>query len=217
MNRQLAMWVLVAGCALLASFIAHAAFLALERSHGVVVVLAYDAHNSIANAALVTLALAAAFVVRQLIAGLRAGGSAELLLPALWGVVRLGLARSMGLLVGLQLASGFFGLLFAQAVSLHGRVSHIFGPSDPVALAVQVTVGAAVALALWSFAKAACSHVRAVAQAALAFIDWMARPTRPSVAHQLCELALGSSVPPPPVLARGIANRPPPAFSASPA
>jgi hypothetical protein len=217
MNRRLATWILMAGCALLASFFAHAAFLALQRSHGVIVILAYDAQNPIADAAVITLAIAATFVIRQLIAGLRAGGGAELLLPAFAGVLRLGLARCMAALVALQLASGFFGLLFVQAVSLHGRVNHVFGPSDPQALAVQIVVGAIVASLLWALANAACRHVRAVVRMALAFVEWIARPENPRVAREIGARILESSVPPPPVLARGIANRPPPALLAFPA
>jgi hypothetical protein len=144
----------------------------------------------------------------------RAGIDADNLLPALDAVVRLGALRSALKLVSVQLcALVIVELLEQRGSGFSGGLTSIVGPGHATAIVVHALVGLVFALALYRVSRFVCAETRAVAYALATFLRRITTQ-RASVTHATrLPLRLFASGRKPPLLALGLANRPPPATS----
>jgi hypothetical protein len=157
------------------------------------------------------LALIAARLVR---CAIKDGNGSDCLVPALDGILRLGPVRT-----GLALVSTQFGALIGVELleqrwsGLSGSVSAIVGPGHFTAIAVHVFVGFIFALALYRVSRFVHVQTRIVVGAITMFLRRVA-PER-SASTGAAHLAFRglTSGPRPPLLALGLANRPPPVAS----
>jgi hypothetical protein len=143
----------------------------------------------------------------------RAGIHADNLLPALDAVVRLGAARTVLILVSVQFAALVLVELLEQRGSgFNGGLSAIVGPGHATAIIVHAAVGLLFALALNRVARFVCAEARAIVAALSTFLRRATTHAAftPATRTPLRLLASGRK---PPLLALGLANRPPPSTS----
>jgi len=220
MPRRDVCWLLVGAVALIAAVAGHAAQLSIESAHFFGSAPALYAHSLQAPFAL----LAAALLLVALLCiarGVIESGRGELdrsdwLLPALDVVRAISPGRLVITIIGLQLIFLVVGEFAEQSLSTYDNTGFaaIFGPSHVSAPFVHILIGTLLALALRAFARAACEHAAAIARFVLVAIARLAHALRPACAPVLRTLALRCEFPPPPLLARRIASRPPPVFAA---
>ncbi len=216
MARRDVCWLLIGAIALVASLTSHALQLQIESAHLFGTVRAGYSHSlqtPIAYAAFGLLLVSALFIAHGVIESVRDElDGADWLLPALDAVRSMPLGRLITIVIGLQLASFTVGELSEQALSSYDGfgLGAVFGLGHLSTPFVHILVGAALALALRAFARAACARVAAIARFVLVVVERLAQPTPIKCAPALRILALHAETPPPPLLARHIASRPPP-------
>jgi hypothetical protein len=215
-NREVC-WLLIGAVALGASLAGHAVQLAIESAHLFGATRALYTHSLQTPISLIVfgaLVVAAVFIARGILESLHDEfGASDWLVPALDAVATIAPGRLIALVVGLQLASLIGGELTEQALSSYGAfgLGAIFGPGHLSAPFVHVAVGTLAAWLLLAFARAVCARVADIARFARSLIAWVSRPARVRCAPALRILALAAESPAPPLLARHIASRPPPA------
>lgn len=218
-NREVC-WLLIGAVALGASLAGHAAQLAIESAHLFGSTLALYSHSlqtPIGYLVFGALVLAALFIGRGILEGVRDQfEDADWLVPALDAVARIAPGRLIALVVGLQLASLTVGELMEQTLSSYNSIglAAIFGPGHFTAPFVHAAIGVLAAWLLLAFARTVCARVADIARFALSVMAWISRPSRVRCSPALRSLALRSECPAPPLLARHIASRPPPAAAA---
>jgi hypothetical protein len=215
-NREVC-WLLIGAVALGASLAGHAAQLAIESAHLFGSSRAFYNHSlqtPIAYLFFGALILAALFIGRGILEGLRDQfEDADWLVPALRAVAQIAPGRLIALVIGLQLASLTVGELTEQTLSSYDSIGFgaIFGAGHFTAPFVHLLIGTLAAWLLLAFARAVCARVTELARFAISVMAWIRRPSRVHCAPALRILALRSESPRPPLLARHIASRPPPA------
>lgn len=215
MNTRRVAWLLIGGVALTASLVGHAAQIALENVRALGDARAFYHHSAqapIGQIAVALLALAAILTVGRIASGARAGRTdSDWLLPALAGVRVLGVGRLTATVLGVQLVTLTCGELAEQFLSTGAPpgLTAVFGPGHATAPFVHLIVGLALSIALRAFALCACEHVAQIARIVRLVVTRPARARTTSNAA-LRQLILRASFLLPPVLARRIANRPPP-------
>ena len=213
-------WLLIGAVALGASLAGHAAQLALESAR--LFGDAPAAYNHMLQTPFAYLFLGALIVGalcigRGIVEGVREeSGGADWLVPALDVIAQLSPTRLIALIVGLQFTSLVVGELSEQALSSYNRIGlgAIFGPGHLTAPFVHLIVGLLAAWLLIAFARAVCERVADIAHFVRSVIALIGRPARVRCAPALRSLALRCESPDPPLLARHIASRPPPAAAA---
>jgi hypothetical protein len=208
---------LVGAAALIASLTSHAIQLALERARlfgDAPAQYSHSLQNPIGTIALALVVFAAYFIAKGVIESVRDNfDGAEWLVPALDALRTIDPLRIVAVVLCLQIASLVIGELAEQALSSYDAfgLAAIFGAGHLTAPFVHAAVGTSIALALRAFARAVCHRIAAVAQVARLVIAWLERPTPLCCAPALRTIARASETIPPPVLARHLACRPPPA------
>jgi hypothetical protein len=217
MARRDVCWLLIGAIALIASLMGHALQLQIESAHlfgGVRAMYSHSLQSPFAYIAFGLLLLSALFIARGVIESVRDElDGADWLLPALDAVRSISPGRLITIVVGLQLISLTVGELSEQALSSYDGfgLAAIFGPGHVSAPFVHIAVGAILALALRAFARAACERVAAIARFVLVVVERLSQPAHVKCAPALRVLTLRAETPLPPLLARHIASRPPPA------
>ena len=218
-NREVC-WLLIGAVALGASLAGHALQLTIESSHlfgSVRALYSHSLQTPIAYLVFGGLIVAALLIGRGILEGVRDQfDDADWLVPALNAVAQIAPFRLIALVVGLQLASLTIGELTEQTLSSYDAIGlgAIFGPGHFTAPFVHVLIGTLAAWLLLAFARTVCARVADLARFALSVMAWIRRPSRIRCAPALRTLALRSESPAPPLLARHIASRPPPAATA---
>jgi len=213
---------LVGAVALAAAVGGHAVQLEVESAHffgSTQALYTHSLQTPFAVLAIALLLVALCCIARGVIeSGRDEFDRADWLLPALDAVRSFSPARLIATIIGVQLMFVVIGELAEQSLSTYDNVglAAIFGPGHLSAPFVHIVIGTLLAVVLRAFAGAACEHVVAVARLVLVAIGRLAHPARAACAPVLRTLALRSEFPPPPLLARRIASRPPPAFAAFP-
>jgi hypothetical protein len=217
MNNRLT-WPLIGALALAAMVSGHALELWLENLR----VLGDGRANYVHSlqtfgieAALVLLVSVLALSAAHFISGhSRAGAGADDLLPALDGIVRFGIVRTVLALVSVQICALVIVELLEQQVSGYsGGLTAIVGPGHVTAIAVHAIVGLVFALALYHVSHFVCEETRAVACALATFLRRAIHDRGSVTAATRIPLCLFVCVRKLPLLALGLANRPPPATS----
>jgi hypothetical protein len=168
-----------------------------------------------AAAALCVIALASV-AQRLLRTALRGADDADTLVPALGSVVRLGFARTGLAVVGAQFCALIGIELLEQSWSgFGGGVAVILGPGHATAIAVHVIVGLVCALALHRVSRFVCTRDSIIAGALATFLRQVSLRHCPAPAATFHPVNLWASDRKPPLLALGLANRPPPVSSAN--
>jgi len=214
-HRTLAYWPLIAAAALLAAAAGHAVEIQLENAGFFGDVRSAYAH--VAQAPIVGFAIALAALGMLAIAGrlhrALAGESqaADWLLPALHAVRAMRAYQLGSIVLGAQFTTLIAGELAEERLSrFSGGIGAFLGSGHWTTFAVHIVIGIVFAVALGAAARFVCKHATRIAAAAQAVIEWLAPvPARAHAASPLCR-ALACNVPAPPILARHIANRPPP-------
>lgn len=208
-------WLLIAAVALAASACGHALELVLENMRWFGDGRAAYAHPAqvfeldLAGALFI---IAAVAIGRKVVScALGARSSDDCFVPALDGVCRIGMSRCAALLLIVQ-----FGALIASEL-LEQRLSgspvgltSILGAGHLTAVAVHTTIGLLFGFALYRFASFIRRQSSALAGAIALFVRRAAPPV-PICATPLPQFCLWTSLRKPPLLALGLANRPPPA------
>jgi hypothetical protein len=213
-------WLLVGGVALGASLAGHALQLRIESAHLFGGARALYTHSLQTPLGFLLLALffgAAFCIARGLIENAHDERDAtDWLEAALSGICRIQPARLIAMVIGLQFAALIGGELTEMALSSYDNISlsAIFGAGHASAPFVYVLVGLLFALALRSFARAACTHAAAIRHFVLVAIARAARPAQINCAPLLRAQAHRTTVRAPLLLAHHIASRPPPALLA---
>jgi hypothetical protein len=210
-------WPLIGALALAAMVSGHALELWLENSRVLGDGRASYAHSLqtfAIEAALVLLVCALALIAGHFLSrSRRVGINTDNLLPALDAVVRLGAVRSVLILVSVQFAALVMVELLEQRGSgFNGGLSAIVGPGHATAIIVHAVVGLVFALALNRVARFVCAETRALVYALSTFLRRATSRAAFTPATRL-PLRLLASGRKPPLLALGLANRPPPATS----
>jgi hypothetical protein len=218
-NREVC-WLLVGAVALGASLAGHAVQLAIESARlfgSMPALYSHSLQTPLAYLLFGGLILAALLIGRGILEGVRDEfEDADWLVPALDAVAQISPGRLIALVVGLQLASLTVGELTEQTLSSYNSIGlgAIFGAGHLTAPFVHALIGTVAAWLLLAFARTVCARVTDLARLALAIIAWVRRPSTIHCAPALRSLALRSESPAPPLLARHIASRPPPAAAA---
>jgi len=210
---------LIAAAALAASTVAHTLELWLESMRlfgdgraGYV----HSAQTFAIEAAGALFVIVLAFIARRFVrCALQARADGDCLVPALDGIVRLGFKRIALALVGAQFCALISIELLEQRWSgFSGGLAAIVGPGHETAILVHLLVGLCFAFTLLRISRFVCEQTRVIVGAIATFLrraaqlDDIARPAaRPFV-------NVWASGRKPPLLALGLANRPPPAPSA---
>ncbi len=140
----------------------------------------------------------------------QARADADCLVPALDGIVRLGFRRTAGALIAAQ----FCALICIELLEQHwsrfnGGLAAIFGPGHETAALVHILVGLLFAFALLRVSRFVCLQTRTIVGALATFLRRAAAlDTEKPVARP--QVSVWASPSKPPLLALGIANRPPP-------
>jgi hypothetical protein len=212
-------WPLIAAAALASSATAHALELWLEsmrlfgdgRANYV-----HSAQTFGVEAAAALFVIVLAFIARRLVrCALRARADADCFVPALDGIVRLGLMRTAFLLILTQFCALIGIELLEQRWSgFAGGLAAIFGPGHETAVTVHLLVGLCFAFTLLRVSRFVCEQTRAIVSVIATFLrratqfDGAAKAAAPQLVN------VWASGRKPPLLALGLANRPPPAPSA---
>jgi hypothetical protein len=218
-NREVC-WLLIGAVALGASLAGHAAQLAVESAHlfgSARALYSHSLQTPLAYLLFGALILAALLIGRGILEGVRDQfEDADWLVPALHAVAQIAPGRLIALIIGLQLGSLTLGELTEQTLSSYNSIGlgAIFGPGHFTAPFVHAAIGMLAAWLLLAFARTVCTRVVDLARFALSVIAWVRRPSRVHCAPTLRTLTLRSESPAPPLLARHIASRPPPAATA---
>ncbi len=213
-------WPLIAAAALASSACAHTLELWLEsmrlfgdgRANYV-----HSAQNFVIEAAAALFVIVLALIAWRLVrCAMRAGADADCLVPALDGIVRMGFMRAAVALVGAQFCA-FIGIeLLEQRWSrFNGGLAAIFGPGHETAALVHILVGLVFAFVLYRVSRFVCVKTRSIMGAIATFLrrTSLRETAKPVARPQVSLWASGSK---PPLLALGLANRPPPqAFAIS--
>jgi hypothetical protein len=211
-------WPLIFAVALAAMVSSHALELWLENLRILGDGRANYAHPAqtfaIETAAALFVFVVALIAARLVRCALKAGNSTDCLVPAFDGVLRLGPVRA-----GLALVSTQFGALIGIELleqrwsGFSGGVSAIIGPGHFTAIAVHVVVGFIFALVLYRVSRFVHVQTRIVAGAIATFLRRVVpeRSTSTQPAHLAFRVLTSGRKPP--LLALGLANRPPPVIS----
>ena len=211
-------WSLIGALALAAMISGHALELWLENLRVLGDGRANYAHS------LQTFAIEAALVLLVCIIALiaahfanrvrRAGVDVDNLVPAFDAIVRLGAVRGAFSLVSVQLcALVVVELLEQHGSGFNGGLTAIVGPGHATAIIVHALVGLVFALALYRVSSFVCAETRAVAYVLSTFLRRVTAERVFATAATRLPLRLFASGKPP-LLALGLANRPPPSTSA---
>jgi len=212
-------WSLIGALALAAMVSGHALELWLENLRVLGDGRANYAHS------LQTFAIEAALVLLVCIIALiaahfanrvhRAGVDVDNLVPALDAIVQLGAVRGAFMLVSVQLcALVVVELLEQRGSGFNGGLTAIVGPGHATAIIVHALVGLVFALALCRVSSFVCAETRAVACVLSTFLRRVTAERTFATAATRLPLRLFASGRKPPLLALGLANRPPPSTSA---
>ena len=212
-------WTLIGALALAAMVCGHALELWLEKLRVLGDGRANYVHSLQAfgiEAALVMIVCVLALIAVHFVSGVtRHNARADDLLPALDAIVRLGALRSVFALVGAQICALVVVELLEQHVSGYsGGLSAIVGPGHTTAIVVHAIVGFVFALALCRVSRFVCEETRAVASALSTFLRRVIHHRDAAGTATRVPLRLLVSGRKLPLLALGLANRPPPATSA---
>ena len=210
-------WPLIAAVALAASVCGHAVELAIENSH-----LLGDGRAGYAHTAqLFAIEVAGGLLLVALVAigrrlwrcAVHAVADEDCLVPALDGIVRLGILRCAFALVSLQFAALIGSELLEQRwAGFNGGLASIVGSGHATAVVVHVFIGVLFAFALHRFSRFVCSQTRQLVGAIARFARHISAQGLPPAAGYR-HVDLWASVRGPSLLALGLANRPPPASS----
>jgi hypothetical protein len=211
-------WPLIGGLALAAMVSGHALELWLENLRVLGDGRANYAHSlqtSAIEAALVLLVCMIALIAARFASrACRAAIDVDNLLPALDAVVRLGAVRSALMLVSVQFcALVIVELLEQRGSGFSGGLTAIVGPGHATAIVVHALVGLVFALALSRVSRFVCAQTRGVAYALSIFLRRVTTDRASVATATRLPLRLFASGRKPPLLALGLANRPPPAAS----
>ena len=167
------------------------------------------------EAALALIACALVLMASRFIRGVsHAGADTDTLLPALSAIARLGALRGALALVSIQITALVIVELFEQRWSgFSGGLSAIVGPGHATAIIVHALIGVVFALALCRFSRFVCVEARVVACALSTFLRRVTPPQGAVTDATRLPLQFFVSGRKPPLLALGLANRPPPATS----
>lgn len=158
--------------------------------------------------------VALSLVVRHLVrCARRQADDVDGVVPALQSIVRLGFVRAGIVLVGSQFTALIGIELLEQRWSgFSGGVSAVIGPGHATAIAVHLVVGLIFAHVLYRVSRFVCATERTIVVAITTFLRRLAqrRPARTGLRRHV---NLWASTRKPPLLALGLANRPPPATS----
>ena len=167
------------------------------------------------EAALALIVGALALITSRFILGIsRANANIDNLLPALHAIVRLGALRGVLALVSIQISALVIVELFEQRWSgFNGGLAAIVGPGHTTAIIVHALVGLVFALALCRVSRFVCAETRAIAYALFTFLRRVTPEPGSVTAATRLPLRFFVSDRKPPLLALGLANRPPPATS----
>jgi hypothetical protein len=211
-------WLLIAAVALAASACGHALELTVENLR-----LFGDGRAGYAHPAQLfelemaatLLVIAAVTIGRRLVSyAMKARAQSDCLLPALDGVCHIGLIRCAAMLLIVQFAALIGSELLEQFVSGSAvGLASIIGVGHVTAVAVHAGVGLLFAWALYSFASFVRSQTAALVGVIAQFARHLDQPRSLGVTAY-SRIHLWSSVRRPPLLALGLANRPPPASAA---
>ncbi|HEV2037395.1 MAG TPA: hypothetical protein VGQ96_02220 [Candidatus Eremiobacteraceae bacterium] len=159
--------------------------------------------------------VALALVVRRLVRCARKQtDDGDGLVPALQSIVRLGFVRAGMVLVGSQFAALIGIELLEQRWSgFTGGVAAVIGPGHATAIAVHLVVGLIFAHVVYRVSRFVCSSDSTIVVAIATFLRRLSQPRRPARAGLRRHVNLWASTRKPPLLALGLANRPPPATS----
>jgi len=166
------------------------------------------------EAALALIVCTLAVIANRFIRSVARADDKDNLLPALNAIVQLGAARGALAMLSVQFSSLVIIELFEQRWSgFDGGLTAIIGPGHATAIIMHALVGLVFALALYRVSRFVCAETRAVACALATFLRRVT-PERGSVtAATRLPLRFFVSGRKPPLLALGLANRPPPAPS----
>ncbi len=207
-------WLLIAAVALAASACGHALELSIENLGWWGDGRANYTHPAqlfaVEMAALLFLIAAVAVGTRLVRCALHKSGGRDCLIPALDGIASLGFVRSAFTLVSLQFVALFGSELLEQRMAgFNGGLASIVGAGHATAIVVHVIVGLLFAFALYRFSRFICAQTRILVGAIARFarrVDPPAALPYPASRH----VNLWASARKPPLLALGLANRPPP-------
>jgi len=211
MNRRtgLCAWLLICAVAIGAMASGHAAAIALGGSSG---------YRHVTQAPLVGIAALCAIagialVLRRIESSAKTSAvrDPDWVLPAFASIARLGVARLIPVLVGIQLATLFAGEAVEQriaGVSL-GGVQALFGSSLAFTPFVHIAIGISAAVILWLGARAVCDNVGVTIALVRRVLAWLGRTQSTVTAARSASSDRATEYRHLP-LAHKIASRPPP-------
>jgi hypothetical protein len=207
-------WLLIAAVALAASACGHALELTLENLQ-----LFGDGRAAYAHPAQLfelemagTLFVIAAVTIGRRLAAraMHARAGEDCLSPALDGVCRMGLVRCAAMLLSVQFAALIASEILEQRLSGSAvGIASILGIGHMTAIVVHTVVGVLFAWMLYRLARFVHDQTAALVGAIARFARHISQPPA-LAATSYSRIHLWTSVRRPPVLALGLANRPPP-------
>jgi len=173
-------WLLISAGAIGAMTSSHAVAVALGGSNG----YRHTAQAPLVGIAALCAIAGIALVLRRIESSAKASAvrGPDWVLPALVSIERLGVARLIPALVGIQLATLFAGEAVEQriaGVSLAG-VQALFGSPLAFMPFVHIAIGISAAVVLWLAARAVCDNVGIAVAFVRRVLAWLAR-TQPAV------------------------------------
>lgn len=143
-----------------------------------------------------------------------AASGSDFVLPALGGISRLGVLRVALGLLSIQVGSLVATELLEQHLAgFGGGLAAVMGPSHATAILVHVIVGLIFAFVVHRAARYVCAATRVILGALAVFLRRASERLRPATeALRIANLAAFGRRPP--LLALGLANRPPPIANA---
>jgi hypothetical protein len=207
-------WLLIAAVALAASVCGHSIQLAIENLGLLGEGRADYAHPAqlfaIEMAGALFLIASVAIGWRLLRCALHSNPQGDCLIPALDGVVHLGFMRAAAALVTLQFTALIGSELIEQRwAGFNGGLASIVGAGHGTAIAVHVMIGVLFAFCLHRVARFICRQTR-ILVGAIALFARRITPLSPPSTSAYRHVNLWASARKPPLLALGLANRPPP-------